>query len=107
LERKWNTLTDPVITMRFEWDDAKNDNNVRKHGIDFADAPEIFDYPMLTWLDMQSEYGEDRWCAIGMTGGCIVKVVFTERDDGETIRVISLRKANKYERERYQEILPY
>lgn len=96
-----------LAVMRFEWDEAKNDSNVRKHGIDFTDAPEVFEYPMLTWLDTQSNYGEDRWCAIGMTGGHVVKLVFTERGDGEIMRVISLRKANKHERQRYQEVLSH
>ncbi|MDI6791866.1 MAG: BrnT family toxin [bacterium] len=91
--------------MRFEWDKEKNEVNIRKHGIDFSDAPEIFDGPILIWLDTRQDYGEDRWCAIGITNGRIVKVVFTERGKNATIRIISLRKANKHEREKYRKEL--
>ncbi len=93
--------------MSFEWDPEKNEANIRKHGIDFSDVPEIFDHPMLTWLDRRQDYGEDRWCGIGLTNGHIVKVAFTERDDGKTIRIISLRKANRREHERYGEALSH
>jgi uncharacterized DUF497 family protein len=46
--------------MRFEWDEARK-RNIRKHGIDFADAVDVFNRPMLTLLDERDEYGEDRW----------------------------------------------
>ena len=42
--------------MHFEWDPAKNRVNVRKHHIDFADVPEIFDAPMLTSPDLREDY---------------------------------------------------
>jgi uncharacterized DUF497 family protein len=91
----------------FEWDAWKNDENVRKHGFDFEDAPEIFDSPMLVLLDTREDYGEDRWIGIGILLGRTVTVVFTERDDGETVRIISLRKATRYERESYEETLSH
>ena len=43
--------------MRFEWDDAKNQVNIRKHGLDFADAWEIFNMPMLIASDDRKDYG--------------------------------------------------
>lgn len=89
--------------MKFEWDEAKNDINLRKHGLDFADAPEIFNGPMLVQLDTRQDYGEDRWIGIGFIQSRVVVVVYTERDNGETIRIISLRKALKYERKRFKE----
>jgi uncharacterized protein len=62
---------------------------------------------MLVWLDDRAEYGEDRWVGVGMTRSRIVVVVYTERDDGETIRIISLRKALRHERERYKKALSH
>jgi uncharacterized DUF497 family protein len=46
--------------MQFEWDEQKNRINIHKHGLDFADAWEIFTMPMLTALDDREDYGEDR-----------------------------------------------
>jgi hypothetical protein len=46
--------------MKFEWDERKNRENMKKHGIDFADAIEVFRHPMLTGLDDREDYGEDR-----------------------------------------------
>jgi len=87
--------------MRFEWDEAKNKSNIRKHRIDFADIPTVFEGPMLVILDAKQEYGEDRWIGIGLLRATIVVVVFVERPH-ETIRIISARKAVKYEREKFK-----
>ncbi len=46
--------------MNFEWDERKNASNLAKHGFDFADAPGIFDLPMVVDLDVRETYGEDR-----------------------------------------------
>jgi uncharacterized DUF497 family protein len=46
--------------MQFKWDEAKNLENIRKHEIDFADVPEMFEHPMLVELDDRFDYGEDR-----------------------------------------------
>ena len=46
--------------MLYEWDDAKNEINIRKHGIDFNDAKDIFEHPILTWPDNREDYGEER-----------------------------------------------
>jgi uncharacterized protein len=93
--------------VRFEWDERKNEENIRKHGFDFEDAPEIFEFPMLVRLDDREDYGEDRWSGVGVTQGRIVVVVFAEKDDGETIRIISLRKAMRHEREAYGKIISH
>ncbi len=90
--------------MRFEWDEEKNQANIQKHGLDFADAAEMFDAPMLTALDDRQDYGEDRWIGIGMTRSRIAVVVFTERGE-DVIRIISMRKALKHERLRYEQVL--
>lgn len=93
--------------MNFEWDEHKNEANIRKRGIDFADAPEVFSHPMLTRLDTRYDYGEDRWISIGITRNRTVVVVYTERSQGKTIRIISIRKALSYERKRYEESISY
>jgi len=90
--------------MQFEWDEYKNESNIQRHGIDFADVSILFDNPVLTDLDERMEYGEDRWITIGMLVNLTVVVVWTERDQ-ETIRIISARKANKHERQRYEAYL--
>jgi len=83
--------------MRFEWDEAKNKMNIRKHRIDFADIPSVFDGPIYVTLDTKEEYGEDRWIGIGFLRATIVVVVLAESQGG-TIRIISARKARKHER---------
>ena len=90
--------------MQFEWDEEKNQTNIRLHGIDFADVPAVFNGPMLTDSDDRIEYGEDRWISIGMLATLTVVIVWTERDN-DTIRLISARKANRYERQRYEAYL--
>ena len=90
--------------MRFEWDEQKNQANIRKHGFDFSDAWQIFEEPMVTILDDRFEYGEDRWIGIGLLQARTVVVVFTEPDD-ETARIISLRKALTYEQRQYERFL--
>ena len=90
--------------MNFEWDEDKNQENIRKHGLDFADAWEIFEAPVQTARDTRADYGEDRWTGIGFLGNRIVVVVFTERGEDIT-RIISLRKALKYERKKFEDAL--
>ena len=50
--------------VRFEWDELKNQINIRKHGIDFRDAVDVFDHPVLTAIDQREDYGEERWIAL-------------------------------------------
>ena len=89
--------------MKVEWDEEKNKENIRKHELDFADAWEIFSAPMLTNLDTREDYGEDRWVGIGLLRNFVVIVVYAEIED--VIRIISLRKALKHERTRFEEAL--
>lgn len=91
--------------MKFEWDEAKNLDNIAKHGLDFADAPEVFNGPVLERLDTRFDYGEERWIAIGLARNVLcVALIFTERTS-DVIRIISFRKADKYEREAYYKTL--
>ncbi len=62
----------------------------------------MFDLPMVTFLDQKKEYGEDRWVGIGWLSDMLAVVVFTELD-GDTIRIVSARKANRHEQNIYTE----
>jgi hypothetical protein len=89
--------------MRFEWDDAKNQANRRKHGLDFADAPLVFAGQKLTFEDPRHSEGEQRYLTVGTLAGRMVITAHTFR--GDATRIISMRKANARERARYQERL--
>jgi uncharacterized protein len=89
---------------KFEWDEAKNRANLRKHGLDFADAGEMFRGGFLYEPETREDYGEKRWTGLGMIRGRIAHVVFVERGT-ETIRVISLRKASRRECKEYEEAI--
>ena len=86
--------------MQFEWDEVKNRSNIRKHGIDFTDAVDIFNHPLLTAADCREDFGEDRWIALGWMKLTVAVVVYVERS-GDTIRIISARKATRPEVKRY------
>ncbi len=90
--------------MNFEWDEGKNQINIAKHGLDLADAEELFNerLPFLVAPDTAEDYGEDRWIGIGVINGRVVVAVFTEKGH-DVIRLISLRKANQEERRDYEE----
>jgi uncharacterized DUF497 family protein len=90
--------------MRFAWDEEKNQDNITRHGLDFADAWSVFDSPLIARLDTREDYGEDRWQGIGMLQGRVVVIVFTERDP-DIIRIISLRKADREERRTYEQAI--
>ena len=72
-----------------------------KAGFDFADAEELFRGMVLAYPDLRHDYGENRWVALGLIRGCIVQIVFVEHPL-DTIRVISLRKATKSERQEFE-----
>lgn len=87
--------------MEFEWDEKKRLANLRKHGLDFADCPRLFNGPVVTWLDVRFVYGEPRYIATGILNGRAVVAAYTERPRG--IRIISLRKASRHEETCYFE----
>ncbi len=81
--------------MRFEWDEAKRESNLLKHGIDFIDAEKVFDGETITIPDNRFDYGEDRFITLGLLDERVVVIIHTETD--EVIRIISVRKASKNE----------
>lgn len=92
--------------MQFEWDEAKNQANIRKHGIAFEDAVGIFNHPTLTRLDNRTDYGEERWVSIGRIYHLTGVVVYTEQV-GDILHIISARKARKREIQHYEESIQY
>jgi uncharacterized DUF497 family protein len=84
----------------FEWDPAKARANLAKHGVDFDVAKNVFLDPAAIVEPNDSDPAEDRWRTIGLAGGKVLFVVFTERS-GNVIRIISARKANKREERNY------
>ncbi len=90
--------------MKFEWDHRKNERNIRERGLDFADAAEMFEGPMLVAPDERKTYGESRYIGVGLIRGRMTVTVFTERNP-DTIRIISLRKANTREQAKFKKAL--
>ena len=87
--------------MRIEWDAAKAKANLKKHGIDFADAATaLFDELATTVRDVSSD--EERYVTIGADAiGRILVVVYAWTE--ERVRLISARKGTKEERRQYEE----
>jgi len=65
--------------MNFEWDEKKREHNVEKHGLDFVDATEIWELPMVIAPDQRFEYGESRYIAMGVLRGRVVICAYTQR----------------------------
>jgi hypothetical protein len=78
--------------MRYIWDETKRQANLKKHGLDFADAEKAFVGPMVLFEDSRESYGEQRMIGIGLLDCLVVLIVHVEAD--ETIRIISMRKAD-------------
>lgn len=85
--------------MNFIWDETKRQANRIKHGLDFSDAERMFAGHTLSRPDTRFAYGEARFSTMGLLGVEVVVISHTETED--TIRVISMRKAERYEREHY------
>jgi uncharacterized protein len=86
--------------MPFEWDEAKRAANLAKHGLDLARGIDLFDgRPTVTYASPRGS--EPRFVTVGDVGvAVLVVVVWTER--GDTIRLISLRRARHEERRQYR-----
>ena len=91
--------------MKFEWDETKRLANLKKHGIDFADVPAMFDGDVFTIQDERFDYGETRYITFGLLKFRVIVVAHT--DENNIIRIISARKATKDEEKRYFEEIGY
>jgi len=85
------------------WDEAKRHANIAKHGYDFAGVEAVLDAPVVSWEDEREAYGEQRLCLLGWLRGQLVHLTYV--DDGEHIRIISLRKAERHEVRYYEKNL--
>ncbi len=87
--------------MEFSWDENKRSLNKSKHGIDFYDViPVFFDDNAIVRVDDRENYAEERLQIIGISTLGILFVVYTEWDE-DMARIISARKASKFERGLY------
>jgi uncharacterized protein len=92
--------------IRFEWDEAKAQSNLRKHGVRFEDAMLVFADPFAMVEQDRCEGDELRWQTLGSVGDTVLLLVaHTVRDEeqDEIIRLVSARKAVRKERKRYDQ----
>lgn len=90
--------------FKFEWDEQKAKANIQKHGVSFDEAVTVFaDEMALTFADTDHFETEDRSRTYGISNkGRLIVVVHTERRNH--VRIISARKATRYEKNIYNEI---
>ena len=86
--------------MQYEWDEKKRAANLARHNVDFSMATDFEWDAALETVDNRYNYGEERWVTLGYIGKRLHVLVYTLR--AETIRIISLRRANKREKEYYE-----
>lgn len=91
--------------MKFTWDENKRLSNMKKHSIDFADVPAMFEGNVFTIEDTCFDYGETRYITFGLLQYRMIVVAHTE--DNEVIRIISARKATKNEEKTYFKEIGY
>lgn len=92
----------------FEWDDAKAETNLRKHGVSFLEAMGVIADPLaLTRFDDEHSDEDERWVSLGRSAaGKLLVVVHTFTPTGPSaalVRLISAREATPRERQRYEE----
>ena len=89
--------------MKISYDPVKREKTLVERGLDFAQAGAVFDSCHLTAEDVRLAYGERRFVSIGHMQHRLVVIVWTQR--GEERRIISMRKANEREQERFASYL--
>ena len=93
--------------MEFQWDEQKNQTNIRKHHISFQEAKTVFYDPFARVIyDPDHSEGEERFLILGFSSAARILVVcHCYRSPEETVRIISARKANRNEQEQYRSFL--
>jgi len=81
--------------MQFSWSESKRKANIRTHGLDFIEAPRVFEGVTYTFEDDRISYEEQRFVTLGLLSGVPVSIIHTE--DKNEIRIISFRKATRAE----------
>lgn len=89
--------------IRFDWDSHKSETNLRKHGIAFENACEVFFDPFLRMMEQEIHNGQMRDAVVGLTVNWrLLYVIYTMLKD-DIIRIISARPVTKHERQQYEE----
>lgn len=92
-----------AMDVDFEWDEHKRQLNIRKHGIDFADAVEVFYDVLACGMEDPDHHHEQRFVLTGIDAFGRVLVVVYAQPDEQTIRIISARPAKTAERQHYEQ----
>ncbi len=88
--------------MHYSFGPAKRASNLKKHGLDLADAPQVIESGQtVTFEDRRFDYGEERFVTPGALYDALVAIVTSECED--RIRIISMRKADRHEQSIYRE----
>jgi hypothetical protein len=89
--------------QRYEWDENKNQINIKKHGVSFEEAWTVFiDENHIYEIDDEHSQNEERFIIIGMSEQLkLLYVCHCYRESGDVIRLISARKAEKREAKAY------
>ena len=93
------------MEMYFEWDEAKNQKNQKKHDVSFETASLIFEDPLRISIQDRHTDGEERWQTIGMAKGVLMLLVAHtnfDEDNCEILRIISAREVTRVERDKYE-----
>lgn len=94
-----------MMKTEFIWDKQKAASNLQKHHVSFELAMRVFADPFALTVQDRIENGEYRWQTIGIVEGCLILLVahtILESNDSEIIRIISARRADSKERQRYE-----
>lgn len=85
------------MSIKFEWNKRKAQQNLQKHQVDFTEASTVFaDKLSITIPDPDHSEDEERWVTIGLSNRQrLLVVIHTEEE--ETIRIISARRADRFE----------
>ena len=94
--------------MRFEWDEGKNQQNIKRQHVSFEEAQEVFYDPLhLAFMDERFSYFEERWITLGQTSRyrlLVVANLYFDESGEEVIRIISAREATIHEQKQYENI---
>ena len=91
------------MAMEIEYDPVKRQKTLIKRHLDFGHCAEVFSGPVLEMEDTRFDYGEPRYITFGLLDVRMVVVVWTPR--GNKRRIISMRKANEREKQRFRQQL--
>ena len=89
--------------IMYIWDENKNQANIKKHGVSFEEAQDVFDDVYSKMIaDVEHSYNEERFIILGKSKASNLLVVcHCYKEDGNVVRIISARKANKPETKWY------